>query len=84
MIVSWTFLGETMYRRIEEIITKEINPVLAQHNGSIELTLVDDNVAFVKFSGSCGMCPGKKQTITNLIRPCLLYNVKDLKDVKII
>ena len=44
-----------MKDKVEEVIEKEVKPLLAMDGGGIELVSVADSV--VKLSGACAGCP---------------------------
>ncbi len=70
-----------MQNKINELITNRINPVLAQHNGGCELVKVEEGIATIKLVGGCTMCPGKRHTFMNNVKPFMLEEISDLKDV---
>lgn len=69
---------------IDTLITEQINPVLAKHNGGCALVSVENNVASIKLTGSCTMCPGKKHTFLQNVKPFMLEQVEGLEDVKLV
>jgi Fe-S cluster biogenesis protein NfuA len=69
--------------RLNEISDNKINPKLSSHLGGMKVTLIEDDIAYVKFSGSCRSCYYAEDTLENIVRVELLKADKDLKDVKI-
>ncbi|HDN68839.1 MAG TPA: NifU family protein [Methanomicrobia archaeon] len=67
---------------IEEVIEKEIRPLLALEGGSIELVSVEeDGVVKVKLSGACAGCPMSQYTLTNFVEATLKEKVPGVKAV---
>ncbi len=52
---------------IENMFEKHINPMLAAHGGSAELIKVEDNKAYIEFSGGCQGCAGARMTLGRYI-----------------
>jgi len=73
--------SKELIEEIQEVIDKEINPLLQLHSGSISLQEVDDNgVIYVKLEGGCVGCPSSKLTLLNMVRP-LLLEIEDVTEV---
>ena len=70
-----------MIEQVKEVIEKEINPMLALHNGGCELVDVDDGIVSIKMFGGCSGCPSSALTLFNGIIPILQEHVPGVKDV---
>ncbi len=53
--------------RVQEVIDKEIKPLLEQDGGSIELVDVVDNVIKVRLQGRCATCPSALVTLEHTV-----------------
>ena len=53
--------------RIQEIIEKEIKPLLEKDGGSIELIDIDGDVVLVKLAGRCATCPASQVTLKHTV-----------------
>jgi len=73
-----------MIEQIQEVIDKEINPMLAMHSGGCELVDVEDGVVSLKMFGGCSGCPSSAITLFNGIIPILKEAVPDIKDVVLV
>lgn len=73
-----------MKETIEFLIKNEINPILAQHSGGIELVSVKDDTANIRLLGGCRGCPGRKHTFGKQVIPFLLNNVEGLENVNLV
>ena len=69
--------------KLNNVADEIINPELSNHLGGMKVTLIEDDIAYVKFSGSCRSCYYAEDTLENIVRLELLKADKDLKDVKI-
>jgi NifU-like protein len=53
--------------KIQEVLDKEIKPLLENDGGSVELMDIKDDVLFVRMHGRCASCPASHLTIKNTI-----------------
>lgn len=67
-----------MVDKINDAINTKIKPLLAEHNGDIELVEVKDGVAYVKLLGACSGCPSARFTMEELVTGVL----KEIPGVK--
>ena len=66
--------------KVQEIIDKDIRPMLERDGGSIEFVDLKQDVVVVKLKGRCASCPSSKVTIKNLVEKKLRELVsEDLK-----
>ena len=68
-------------RRIEQVIKEEINPVLEQHEGGVELKEFKDGVAKVRLVGKCMGCGSAQDTFEGVVRDIILQECDDVKEV---
>ena len=52
---------------LNDVITREIRPLLAQDGGDIELVDLDGDTALVRLKGHCGHCVCASATLKNLV-----------------
>jgi len=58
-----------MFTRVQNILNKEVNPILKQHDGKIMLVeIVGDNAIKIKFSGNCNSCSMASGTLNNSVK----------------
>lgn len=67
---------------VQEVISKEIDPILALHAGSCTLLKVENNIITVRLEGGCVGCPSSKLTLFNGIIPILQDKFPNLIDVE--
>lgn len=70
-----------MISEINNIINRDIKPLLHDHNGDIELVSAIDGVVKVKFLGACKGCPGAQLTINDLVESKLKEQIPSVKKV---
>ncbi|OOM74163.1 NifU family protein [Clostridium sp. BL-8] len=70
-----------MVDKINDAINTKIKPLLAEHNGNIELVEVKDGVAYVKLLGACSNCPSARFTMEELVTG-VLKEIPGVKDVQ--
>lgn len=69
---------------LNKVLDESINPQLALHNGSCEVTAFDkDGVAWVKFYGACASCVSQDDTFQFTVKETLMKVDPQVKDVKI-
>jgi NifU-like protein len=54
-------------RLIEEVIDRQVRPILRRDGGDLELHDVDGNRVFVKFQGACVSCPVSSVTLKDVV-----------------
>jgi len=62
---------------IEEVLEREIRPVLKKDGGDIELVDVDGNYVIVSLRGSCGSCAKSQTTLKEYVEKKLREQVLD-------
>lgn len=62
---------------IEEVIEREIRPVLQRDGGNLELIDIDGDVVYVKFRGACSSCPVSAVTLKDVVQTKLREVVSD-------
>lgn len=71
-----------MLNKVEQIIDKDIRPLLVGHGGDIRLLeLTEDNYIKIRMLGACSNCPGQQQTLQNLVEAVLQEQVPQIKGV---
>ena len=70
-----------MVDEINNAINTKIRPLLAEHNGNIELVKVNDGVAYVKLLGACSGCPSARYTMEELVSS-VLKEIPEVKEVQ--
>lgn len=72
-----------MVDKINNAINTKIKPLLAEHNGDIELVKVTDGVVHVKLLGACSGCPSARFTMEDLVST-VLKEIPEVKEVKMV
>ena len=72
-----------MMDEINNVINAKIRPLLAEHNGDIELVKVNDGVVHVKLLGACSGCPSARFTMEELVGS-VLKEIPGVKDVQMV
>jgi len=69
--------------RVEEVVNKEIRPVLMRDGGNIAIVDVDESQGIVKVQllGACGGCPLSMITLTSFVERYLKSKVPKVKKV---
>jgi Fe/S biogenesis protein NfuA len=71
-------LQEAIIRRLFE---EKINPMLFMHGGNASLVKVEDNKAYIEFSGGCQGCAGARMTLGRYLSNYIKHVVPTITDV---
>jgi NifU-like protein len=63
------------FKQIENLLDKEIRPVLRQDGGELELIDIKDKTVYVELKGACSGCAGATETIKHLVENLLKENI---------
>lgn len=66
---------------IIDVLEKKINPELLKHQGWVELERIVDNDVYIRFRGACSSCMSTYDTLDKTVKPELMKEVKEIKDV---
>lgn len=72
-----------MENKIREVLERKVNPILAEHYGGAVLTAYEDNIVWVKLTGSCGSCPSAQMTIEDVVRQIIMEECEGVEDVRL-
>jgi Fe-S cluster biogenesis protein NfuA len=73
---------DVMYELVERIFEDEINPIVAQHGGAIDLIDVQDATVVVRMSGGCQGCGMANVTLRQGIEASLRRAIPNLAGVR--
>ena len=65
--------------KVKKVLQENVDPILSEHYGGSVLTKIEDDVAYVRLTGSCATCPAAQDTIKDVVRTAILGNVPDLR-----
>ncbi|MCD6228093.1 MAG: NifU family protein [Candidatus Omnitrophica bacterium] len=71
-----------MKEEIEEILDKEVRPLLALEGGGIEIVEIKDDIVKVKFTGGCSMCPFINLTLKGLVEKVIKSHFPHIEKVE--
>ena len=67
--------------KVKKVLQENVDPILSEHYGGSVLTKIEDDVAYVRLTGSCATCPAAQDTIKDVVRNAILGNVEGIRDV---
>jgi Fe-S cluster biogenesis protein NfuA len=70
-----------MEEKIRKVLKEKVDPLLASHFGGVELTAIENNVVYVKLTGSCSTCPSAQYTIEDVVKGIVLEEFPEIEDV---
>ncbi|MEA3560944.1 MAG: NifU family protein [Candidatus Omnitrophota bacterium] len=72
-----------MREQIEEVLEKEVRPILSIHGGNIELVdVTDDGVIKVKLTGGCVGCASARITLRSIVEQAVKSKVPQVRKVE--
>ncbi len=74
-------LTGTIDERINQLLTRVINPSLASHGGFAELVGVEGSNAYVRMSGGCQGCGMAKMTLSQGIQTAIVEHIDEIDTV---
>lgn len=69
---------------IDEIINKEVRPLLLRHSGDIRTKNYHDGILEIYLIGACSTCPSQHSTVKDLILNKLNEKIPDIKEINVI
>lgn len=72
-----------MENKIKEVLKNKVNPILASHDGKVELVKVEGDTVTVKFDGACAGCPSAAVTLEEIVATAIMEEVSEIKNVKL-
>ena len=67
-----------MEDRVKEVVETEIQPMLAQHGGGVEVLEVKDGVVKVRLKGASAGCMGAQMTLKGLVEAKLKEKIPEV------
>lgn len=74
-------MAELTLEQIERVLDARVRPLLAQHDGDMQIVSFRDGVLRFRMLGQCGNCPSAVVTAEELIAPPLKEALPEIKEV---
>ena len=74
-------MTNSILTEIETILTRDVRPVLARHQGNVSVSDYTDGVLRIRFTGLCGGCPSASLTAEELIAEKLKEQLPEIRKV---
>ncbi len=74
----------TTITQLEEVLTKEVRPSLASHQGDVVIADYTDHVLRIRLTGKCSGCPSAMLATEELIATKVKEHCPDVQDVILI
>ncbi|MCR5667078.1 MAG: NifU family protein [Eubacterium sp.] len=71
-------------QQIEDVIAKNVRPVLERHNGDLAVSSYKKGILKVKLLGNCAGCPSARLTTEEIVKKEILNAVEEVKEVELI
>jgi Fe-S cluster biogenesis protein NfuA len=72
----------TIKEEINNVLKKEVEPLVAQDGGGVEFVDFKNGVVTVKLEGACSGCPMSEMTLKGMIEKILKEKISEVKEVK--
>jgi Fe-S cluster biogenesis protein NfuA len=74
---------KTVFLQIESILN-DLRPYIASHGGDVSLVKIENNIVFIKFSGTCVSCPLSFYTVTYGIERHIKVKIPEIVRIEVI
>lgn len=74
-------LSGPLVDRVQQVLTEQVNPAIANHGGGAELVSVDGTIAYLRLFGGCQGCGLAQVTLKQGIERILLDSIPELSEV---
>lgn len=74
-------LSGPLVDRVQQVLTEQVNPAIAQHGGGAELVSVDGTIAYLRLFGGCQGCGLAQVTLKTGIERIILESIPELTQV---
>lgn len=75
--------NKAAFLQIESILS-DLRPYIASHGGDVSLVKIENNIVFIKFSGTCVSCPLSFYTVTYGIERHIKGKIPEIVRVEVI
>ena len=73
-----------MLEGLEDVIEKQIRPILMAHGGDLQLVEVTpENDVTVKLLGACASCPGAESTMRDVVETVLRETFPQIREINL-
>lgn len=73
---------DNLFRKVDEMIEKEIKPILQADGGDIYLHDIKDGCMVVELHGACSSCPSKNSTLYNGVLGAVNERFPEIVDIR--
>jgi len=70
-----------MKREIEEVLERDVRPVLMSHEGDVRLVSYENGILKVRLTGKCSGCPSAQLTTEEVIAKTVKGKVPEVQEV---
>lgn len=74
-------MSSTILERIEDVLTKDVRPSLASHQGDVIIVDYKNAVLRIRLTGKCSGCPSALLTTEELIAAKVKEQIPEVQDV---
>lgn len=74
-------MNASTQNQIETVLEKEIRPILADHQGDVEIVDYQDHILRIRLTGKCSGCPSAQLTTEELIGTKIRESIDDIQDI---
>lgn len=74
-------MNTSMLEKIEAVLTKEVRPSLASHQGDVRIVDYKNSVLRIRLTGKCSGCPSALLTTEELIAAKVKEQIPEIADV---
>jgi Fe/S biogenesis protein NfuA len=73
--------SDPLSQRVQDVLDQHINPGVAGHGGSVALSKVEGDTAYITMGGGCQGCASSQLTLKMGVERMIKENVPDIKNI---
>lgn len=70
-----------MLENLETVLNEKVRPLLAQHDGDLQIVRFENGVLYFRMLGKCSGCPSAVVTAEELVAPPIMEALPEVKQV---
>lgn len=74
----------TLKNKIRQVSDEKVRPLLAAHQGDIQVVDVKDGIVTVRLTGACATCPGSRSTVADMVETQIKEALPEIKQVVLV
>ncbi|SEP34942.1 NifU family protein [Propionispora vibrioides] len=70
--------------KLKQVMDEKVRPLLAAHQGDIQVVDVKAGIVTVRLTGACATCPGSRSTVADIVETQIKEALPEIKKVVLV